>query len=283
MEVFTAASDGRIEFLRNFISTLRHYNKDCSINVIPFFDECEEVRRYVGSVSGARVCDVDPAFDEVGKNLFGLEEYRPGVHSWRYFRKLNCFSHAHDKFVFFDCNILAFSDPVMDILEELPFDKSGSGQFFFYTRSAPHRTINREFDDWWKLINPTIEMGYNAGLFASRRSALDSGFCKMISGNRNWRKLLGRAPEQSFLMLYAALAGIECRRIPASLDDVAFGYSNKRGYVLDKGDGANCLRLSEGGGRVLAVKFSGSDGPVEQRRFFERVGAGELLARIQGH
>ena len=144
-----------------------------------------------------------PIIDFCAKSIFRNGEYRPGVKSWKYMRKLNCFLDASTFFLFLDLNCIptAKLDPLVEAYINLKKD------ILFTSHSYPKRTIRVDTKQFLNLIDPTIEGGYNCSIIASRNNVLNESIFESLKG-RNLRKMIAKAPEQGYLAIVMSLSNI---------------------------------------------------------------------------
>lgn len=144
-----------------------------------------------------------PLIDRCAKSIFANREYRPGVKSWKYMRKLNCFLDTKDSFIFLDLNCipLASLDPLIDAY------KDNKKDILFTTQSHAKRTIRVETKQFLTIVDSGIGEGYNCSIIASKNNILNESIFKSFKGN-NLRKMIAKAPEQGYLAIVMALSNI---------------------------------------------------------------------------
>lgn len=197
------ASADRIPQLDRFLWFIRRTNPDRQLRVIPFHDNYEGIKE-ICEEAGGRIVKPKDIVDRTGRALYGNEEYRPGVRAWRYFRKFNAFLDARDPFVFLDCNALAVSD-----LDPLMAAYIASGKdILFPTHSVPGRTIKtKDKETIFKPLDKSLGNGYNCSLMISRPGIIRAAHFKVIRSPQ-LRVLLSKAPEQGYMALLLAMAGM---------------------------------------------------------------------------
>lgn len=252
-EIYTVCNDRMIVNLAALGASIKFHNPDATIKfkVIPFDDDIALTERLC-QVLGAELVKPLSLWDDIGKRLFKNEEYRPGVFSWRYFRKLNPISIAKGEYIFLDANVLVLNslDTVLKSLSK--FD------FVFGT----HSIKGKNFRNWLQTVvnvsNPKVKQGFNAGFWVSRGGSLSDNFFETLSKSPELRKGLSVAPEQSLLSLVLALR----HKKVATLSQALPTFSNLLGenakisffdeYYWHQG------RKDEEHKQVIAMKWNGS-------------------------
>ena len=200
--VYTAANDSRAAQLRNFIDYFRSNNSHQTLKVILFDRNCREVTQLCKEKEIA-VIEPSPIIDLCAKSIFGKGEYRPGVPSWKYMRKLNCFLDASGVFLFLDLNCIPTANlsPLVETYAKLKKD------ILFTTHSHAKRTIRVDTKQFLSTIDPKLGEGYNCSIIASQKGIINESIFKSLKG-RKLRKMIAKAPEQGYLTIAMALCNI---------------------------------------------------------------------------
>lgn len=202
--ICTLANDRMFPFLEAFLPSVRAHMPSLPIRIIPFDNNMAKTRA-LAKLHRAQVIEPDHRWDELGVNLFGDEDYRPGVPAWRYLRKLNAFNTDLQRFLFLDVNCLVLTD-----LRPLwPACMNDCRDIVFAIRSRLDRTISRaDVRSVLDTLSPRLGGAFNACCFMSRRGTLTPEVALVIGRNKNLRLVFGRAPEQAFIAWYIAVAGL---------------------------------------------------------------------------
>lgn len=200
--VYTAASDHRADQLNCFLEYFSGTNPDQTLKVILFDRDSPKVIRLCNQ-KNISIVHPSPIIDRCAKSIFLNREYRPGVESWKYMRKLNCFLDAKNAFIFLDLNCipLASLNPLMDAY------KDNKKDILFTTQSHANRTIRVETKQFLTIVDSGIREGYNCSIIASENNILDESIFKSFKG-KNLRKMIAKAPEQGYLAIVMALSNI---------------------------------------------------------------------------
>lgn len=214
--LYTVANDRMAAHLPRFLTLKKCFLPDVPLYIIPFDDEQNEVRRIVANEENVFFVEPDDRIDTIGKTIYGNEEYRPGIPSWRYFRKLNAFSGHDSHFLFLDLNCLLLNDPrkFWD-MEDLHED-----EIVFGSGSVKYRTIpKQETQDFFNILSPGWGAGFNAGLFFAKGNFLSLDAANSVASTR-LRQIFGKAPEQGFLTFYGAVFNKKANVISKRLSSV---------------------------------------------------------------
>lgn len=168
------------------------------VRLIPFDDDIVQTRQIV-EIYGVELIDPDPKWDRLGQALFSDREYRPGVPSWKYFRKLNVFNGRPENVIFADSNVVLLNSltPVLDALAEY--------DIVFGDRSREGRNFPPWASTLLNILDPTLRDGFNASFWATRADLFADVDIDALADRPNIRLMLAKAPEQSFLQLLAVL------------------------------------------------------------------------------
>ncbi len=234
--LYTCANDRMIEYSRVTLVAARQNLPGAEIRIIPF-DENIELTQALAARVGAKVIEPDPFWDMIGKHLYGDIEYRPGIPSFRYFRKLNIFNGQPERFLFFDANMAILSD-----LKEL-------FQAYRPQRSSvvfSHYAQPRQFKVWaaptLRMLNPSMRDGYGCSGIMGKGDAISKDDARIFLRNKNWKRLFAKAPEQAFMsalsciigahwMVFSQLLGVSARNVVSAAplrrigDDGRFYYT----------------------------------------------------------
>lgn len=254
--IYTVANDNMIGYLETFCNSLMRINENLikNLNIIPFNNDISKTKEFCDRHK-IKIIEPDPVWDLIGKKIYGDEEYRVGIKSFNYFRKLNSFSDSCKKFIFFDLNSILLDDfdSVFDTLENSNKDT------IFMTRSAKGRTIRKEYFQLFSNdLIPGIRTGYNAGFFVSNPNVIDKNLALSIA-QKNLRKLFGKAPEQAFIAYYFSIFNKKAAKLSEVNSNYQDGFwpnkykiinENKSYYYIDENGNKN---------KMFIVKNTGQD------------------------
>ncbi len=198
--VFTLANDAVLEWSLALLESLELAAPDLPVLVIPYDERQEQLAQVLRSYGHSYLESPEiERFGEIGRRFYPEDEFAA-----RGFRKLAAFSGPFERFFFLDSDTLALCR-----LAELTdaFGRSRADIVHFDTdpdqvyRPGPLRT---------ELAAAGRGRGFNAGLFAGRRGALDAGrFAALLADlGPDWGRLLVANAEQPFLNLAADRAGL---------------------------------------------------------------------------
>jgi hypothetical protein len=258
--IYTVANDRMAQFLETFLVSVRRAMPTIPVCIIPFDDSLERTKE-LAKLHNATLMEPSAVWDEIGLNIYGQQEYRPGIPAYRYFRKFNSFDGPFDKFCFMDANSI--------LLQPLGDSFAGyldSYDFIFAKHSGPNRTIKSEAaQQVLQLLSPKLRSGFNAGFFLSRKGVIDPGNARVLGSNPRLRRFFGKAPEQAFLAWYIAVCGVR-HAMMGEIDTTAqTGFWGTRFSVEKRDDG--CYYFTEGpsvGRRVYFLKWTGQDASAVQ-------------------
>lgn len=228
---------------------------NCAIDKLPVhvvpFDEDGPLTRELAEIYGAQLVAPDPKWDKLGQAIYGTEEYRPGVPSWKYFRKLNVFDDTRRRVVFADSNIV-----LLNSLHD-SFDTLKTHDLVFGDRSKKGRNFTPWATQLLSVLDPNLQNGFNASFWMSRCDLFSSLDIEALMQRPRMRVMLGNAPEQSFMLLMAvllrkrigALGEIDERIRPTVWGDVS--PAKEIAHVLEH-------NVTRNGKVPLAVKWSGA-------------------------
>jgi hypothetical protein len=205
--LYFLANDPYVEWTTAFLESVRAWNPDLGIVMIPFDDRIDKLDR-LRARYGFSIVD-DPsltALDELGRAaLDGLHGSLPA----QTFRKLWCFWGCYEQFVFLDTDIIVMMD-LGDLVDGL---KRGSAQLTFaHSVTADGIYSSTSLRD--EARTHGYDPGVNTGAWASRRGLFSlSSFEELAAeflprrvgvipageqGFLNWCLLQHRAPIESF-------------------------------------------------------------------------------------
>jgi hypothetical protein len=247
--LYTVSGDTRLLPFACLLESNRAID-NLSVNVIPF-DENATLTRELAKIYGARLVTPDPKWDNLGKAIYGTEEYRPGVPSWRYFRKFNVFDNTRRQAIFADSNIVLLNSV------KNSFDALQTHDLVFGDRSRKGRNFPPWATQLLNVLDPNVQDGFNASFWISRCDLFRSLKIETFMRRPKIRVMLGKAPEQSFMLLIAvllrkrvgALGEIDERVRPTLWGDVS--PAKEIEHVLEH-------NVTRNGKVPLAVKWSGT-------------------------
>ena len=253
--IYTMANDRMASFLESFLRSVRRVMPSVPIGVIPFDDSVQKTEQ-LAATYGASLVPPDLTWDLIGKNIYGDEDYRPGVPAYRYYRKFNAFTGPFQTFCFMDVNTLVLSP-----LNELGKRLDQNHDILFLMRSSPKRSIRRDVARCtMQILSPGILSGYNAGFFLSRRNTVDPLHAATLGRNKNLRRIFGMAPEQAFFAWYATICGLRHGLI-GELDPSLQNVSSGKKFLVEKSSDGRFYFL-EGpsqGRQAYFLKWTGQD------------------------
>lgn len=211
-------NDRMLPHLRRFVAIRDAVAPGLSLTLVPFDEDMAGVRGFIAGKDGISVMEPDPDFDRIGQRIYGEEEYRPGIKSWRYFRKLNAFAVEAEHFVFADLNAILLADPRAFLNPDPDDDAIIFGTRSILTRTLPLPEVRHTVD----ILLQGGGQGFNTALFAARPGFLSKAVATEI-GKEHLRGIFGKAPEQGFLSFYSAVCGKRaCTlwELPEGLSDI---------------------------------------------------------------
>lgn len=194
--LFTVSGDARLLACACFMESNRGLD-ELPVHLIPFDDDILMTKQ-LADIYGARFITPDPKWDRLGKAIFREEEYRPGIPSWKYFRKLNVFDGTPRKVIYADSNVVFLNGPqhALDVLK--------THDLVFGGRSKQGRNFSPWAGQLLNILDPNLRDGFNASFWVTR-SDLFSDLDIELLQRPKLRVMLGKAPEQSFMQLAAVL------------------------------------------------------------------------------
>lgn len=253
--IYTVCNDKMLPFLETFLNSLENTKTNLPLYVIPFDQNSVKMEEFCAK-RGVFIHKPSLIWDDVGASIYRDEEYRPGIFSRNYFRKLNAFTGPLEEFVFMDVNTVILEDP--EVL--LNAYETENTDIIFLARSVKQRTLRDEnFSAFLNKISPGILNGYSAAFFISRRGLIDEGVASILSKNSRIRRVFGKAPEQGFLNYALALIGCTHSTLNKLNSTFQAGFWKDRfkversvqGYVFSEGP---CV-----GQKVFVLKWTGQD------------------------
>lgn len=236
----------------SLLESIRSFNKDIEIRIIPFDDNIEEMTK-IASCFNANIVEIDNVWDKIGQNIYADIEYRPGIESWRYFRKLNVFNNKNEEFLFLDANIICLANVEL-------FSRPHGCDFLFYNHSAPGRCFRRpEFELIISNLSPGIKGGYNMAFFMSNSSNVDKYIAEALSKQDNLKKYFGKAPEQAFLAYYIAITNSSHDTLFNHVHDAAFNHTSNQSLELVNNTEYKVISGPSEGRRMYVMKSTGQD------------------------
>lgn len=267
------ANDARVKDFERFLHYFTRFVPGGRLHVIPF-DECIE---RISSIARLHPCThitpINPLFDDIGRTIYLSEEYREGVRSWRYFRKLNAFYGHCDPFIFFDVNSIL----LYDFRQVKWFDCAKPGSIYFRANSKENRTLRcRELKITLEKLGLRSREGYNMGTFASHGSTIEAETVLHLA-HSGLRALLSKAPEQGFIAYCIGVLGLGNGLLIEADPSLHLKY---RGQNLEF-DGDRFLIHHENGSTLTLgmTKYTGTDFTQEPQLFSNMISSNHQHAR----
>jgi hypothetical protein len=249
--IYTVANDRMASRLATLLESIRRYDNEVPVFVFPFDEHYEAVQR-IAEVYNAKLVPCLPVWDQIGENIYGDEEYRPGIKSSGYFRKLNVFTGPLDNFVFLDANTLVLSN-ISNLVSTFFNSAFDIG---FMTTSMANRTINVRGKKIVSLLDTKMGEGYNLSFFIGKKIAVNADFALGLSRNPHIRKLFGKAPEQAFLVYYLAIFAIPHCKLDEIDPQLPLNHSHQYA-VIEKKNGFFYSKPPFLGKRAILLKWTG--------------------------
>ena len=224
---YTAADNSRIDQLRRFAAYFRAYNPNEQLKVIPFGDEVTLLEKECKQWDFDLI-QPNQKIDQCGKLIFGKQEYRPGVSSWRYMRKLNCFVDSQNSFVFFDVNNLFLSH--IKIFAHIL--KIAEQDVLFSAYSKQKRTINSKMKGFYEALDEHIGDGYNCSIIVGKNNLIYERDFELLS-NPNLIKFFKKAPEQGYLAILLSLSRIKHNIIQKYTEQMKLAIGGEKRTQID--------------------------------------------------
>ncbi len=245
--IYTLGNDKVIAELEVLIRSIRQYNTNIPISVIPFNESMTETRRLCSRYD-VKIVDQDLSkFDQIGSTFTHPWEVGPKI-----FRKFHCFEGEFDSFLFLDADtiVLGSLEPYIELQNKRDHD------LIFYTGSAANRNVNEPtFKAFASAIIPEWREGFNAAFILSHKGVFSFEFMEFMS--RNMKALetkLGIKHEQAFLNYCAVV----CASRTTSLRIVnasKFAPWNSESELVETPEGFRYKDFA--GDPVIALHFGG--------------------------
>jgi hypothetical protein len=207
----TLANDAVLEWVRALLSSLREHCPGLPVAVIPFDDRQERLAALLAE-RGHEYFDepVVSRLHSLGRRFYPNDEF-----SARGFRKLAAFSGPFERFLFLDSDVVALG-PVEDLLEAI--ERSAADLVHFDTDVEQ---VYRDGEIYRELTARRPVVGFNAGLFASRRGLLSAEpfEAALADLGEGWRSDLVANAEQPFFNLAVERLGLSCVRASDLVED----------------------------------------------------------------
>ena len=158
--IYCLANDKVLEWIIPFLESLRSYNKQYPLYIIPFDDDISKLRKLSQKYNFNFYRDSNlELLDELGAKVRGVND----IHNHR-FRIFSIFWGSLDRFIFFDSDIIVLGD-----LQELFQAYLNSDcEFMYYYRGIFDQVYKAgEFRN--KMIREYGANGFNAGSFVSSK------------------------------------------------------------------------------------------------------------------
>lgn len=211
--LITVGSASRLKDMEVLLNS-NALNDNAHVKVIPFNDsDIEDLINFLKPYNASILLPND-YWDNLGRSIYGNENYRKGVESWRYFRKLNALNLADkSNIIFVDANCAIFDSlkPLVNISENY--------SILFGTKAAKDRNFSKL---GYSLLSKEYGHGYNAGLWSVRKGSDFASKVKEFSKLGGVRSLLSMSPEQSFIS--AAIAYYKLSS--ATISDASLYYND---------------------------------------------------------
>lgn len=200
----TLANDAVLEWVRALLSSLRTHCPGLPVAVIPFDDRQEKLSTLLAQ-AGHTYFD-GPAISRL--HSLGRRFYPDDEFSARGFRKLAAFTGPFDRFLFLDSDVVALG-PVDDLLEAI---QDSSADLVYFDTDVEQ--VYRPGEIYRSVTARRPVVGFNAGLFASRRGILSPERFEHALSNigEGWETELVANAEQPFFNLTVERLGLTCVR-----------------------------------------------------------------------
>lgn len=155
--IYCLGNDNVLDWMLAFLESLRHYEPEINLIVIPFDDKIQELQKLSSKYNFSFLND---------DNLKALDCIGQAIHPEKYsdshtFRKIAAFWGPFEKFIFLDSDIVILSK--LDVLFQ-PFLQSNC-DLMHYDTSVDYVYKPGEFRDW--MVLEFGSTSFNTGCFAS--------------------------------------------------------------------------------------------------------------------
>lgn len=213
--VYVLANDRVGEFLHCSLQSIRHYNREIPIWIIPFDDRLERTQQ-LASRFGAKIVQ-DPSLPKLEK--LGDALWDNTAYANRMFRKFVAFWGPLETFLYFDVDIAALSDlaSLFDVFDraECDFLSFDNDMNRVYNPGAFREKMVREFGS----------PGFNAGHFMSRRGLFTfEQIAEFAATGKAVRDGFEDRIDQSFWNYVIDVSRVKQKRLP----DVDSAYADKQ-------------------------------------------------------
>jgi hypothetical protein len=227
--VYCLANDLALEWFQAFVRSLRKFNPNLPLTVIPYN---QEMSRLKALQEPFRFSVMDEAsasrFDGIAPRVAG--QNNPGGT----FRKLCCFSGEYDTFAFFDSDIFVTMayDPLFEAFENAPYDLVYFDTDLLVFKLPFARKMMAEYNAY----------GFNSGAFLSRKTAVTEA--QIMAGVASGEKIRddfaiwGEQPFLNYLFQVSRCRLIHANALAPELTFkpkswMPFHYDAATGYFLD--------------------------------------------------
>ena len=198
--LYSLANDAVLHPLIALLESLSRFAPELRVYVIPFDDRLALVRDLARIYPLELFDDFDFApLDALGTRFYGNDRWNA-----RGFRKLAAFAGPAERFFFADSDVVALS-PLAALRMEI---ERSDAELVYFDIDLDQAYRPGPFRD--ELVESCGSVGFAAGLFASRRGALDpKGVGRALEAlGPNWTELVVPNAEQGFLNLAVDRAGL---------------------------------------------------------------------------
>jgi lipopolysaccharide biosynthesis glycosyltransferase len=248
--IYCLGNDAVLDWLLALFESLREFGPRLPVRVIAYDDRQEALSREVArrGYSYFRHSEIE-AMHGIGRRFYPHDDFAA-----RGFRKLAAFSGPDDRFLVVDSDVVALTP-----LEELCMALEGDADITHFDTDPDQ--VYRPGSLRASLEANGGGRGFNAGLFAGRRGALDSSrlAATLADLGSDWRVHLVPNAEQPFLNLYAERAQLRLAYAHEALSDTCSTCWPATGRIELEADGWR-LRGSgrwDEGRRVRLVHWAG--------------------------
>jgi len=265
--VFTFGNDAVIDWLLPFLESLRRFEPDLPLRMIPFDDRVDRCRELLEAYGGSlHEPDELAEWDAIGEALYPGRPFHA-----RGFRKLAAFAGPFRRFLYCDTDVAVLA-PLGDLFRAaaardpdlVHFDTDVEQVY----RPGPLRD---------RMAAQGLATGFNCGIFCGRRGAMSVDEFRTLARDwrEGWSSALVENAEQPFVNLQADLAALDRAGQWELLPEHCSTCWAAVGEFREESDGAWRLRGTtrwDEGWRLLFAHWAGfrREGELPNRHVLER-------------